>query len=390
VSRRRTPGEGTLRRRSNGLWEYRVTVGYDSKGRQRQHSFYGSTAAEARERARLAPAIADSERITVAAYLGRWLKYREHPPGGEPLKPLTVHSYRLLIRVHVTPRIGGLQLRRLRPLHVEELLAELAAGGLAERSVRNVRNVLSSALRQAVAWGLIPDSPVKPTPRRRQARERKPQATWSSAEVLAFLEAAHGHRLYALFYLAITTGAREAELVALHLEDLDLAAGTLWIRRSLAYVPKQGLIEGTPKTARSRRQLHLPPDAVQVLTEHLERLEAERAAARELWTEHGLLFPSTVGTHLSPRNLIRAFQNLQRKTAVSTLTFHGLRHTYASLALRRGLPLRELADRLGHYDPSFTFSVYTHVLPDAPPAGLSIAELTAGADDQAENQEGVN
>lgn len=387
MTRRRTAGEGTLRQRPDGRWEFRATIGFDAKGRQRRRSYYGATAAEAVERARSAPSIADPSRITVAQFLARWIRYREAPPGGEPLKPSTALSYREIIRRHVNPRLGGIQLARLRPLHVEDLLAELAGTGRAERTVRNVRNVLSGALRQAVAWGILRESPVVPTPRRRRKRAEPPKA-WGAPDVVRFLEAARGHRLYAIFYLALTTGAREGELVALQRQDFNLGAGTLWIRRSISYIPKKGLIEVAPKTERSRRLLHLPPDAVAVLAEHLNLVERERKDAAELWTRNNLLFPSTVGTPLAPRNLLRTFDTLQTRAAVPRITMHGLRHTYASLALRSGLPLRDLSDRLGHYDPSFTFSVYCHVLPDAPTAGRSVAELTAQA--IPEDKAGVN
>jgi integrase len=379
MTRRRARGEGTIRKRADGRYEARATVGYDSHGRQLRKSVYARTEAEVIDKLtklRLRPlAGIEADRLTVAEYLDDWLRYRSAPPEGEPLKPSTVHSYRVIIDRHVVPAIGAKRLAALRPLHVQRFLGELAEGGLSRATVRNVRMVLSSAFRTAVDWELIPSSPVMRPPRQRGGK-RKPPATWSAADLVTFLEAASSHRLYALFYLAAVTGARRGELIALRLDDLDLEAGTLRIERAIVYVPKTGLVETEPKTDRGRRLVNLATDAVDVLRAHLERRKRERKQAAELWVEGGYLFPSSTGSPLFPRNVNRAFEAILKRADVPRVNLHGLRHTYASLALRSGLPLRELSDRLGHHSPAFTLSVYTHVLPDSAPPALSVAELT--------------
>lgn len=389
MTRRRARGEGTVRRRDDGRFEARVTVGFDELGRQVRRSIYGATEAavvaelDALRRRPVTRAAAD--RITVAEYLAEWYRYRTNPPDGVPLKPTTACSYRLIIDAYIVPALGRRRLAAIRPLDVQRLLGDLADRGLAVRSVRNVRNVLSSAFRTAVEWELVPASPVV-RPAGRARREREAPAAWSAAELVRFLEAARRHRLYPLFYLMSTTGIREGEALALRRDDLDLGAATLRIRRTVAFIPGRGLVESTPKTERGRRVVALPADTVAILEAHLERVKADRKAAAELWREAGLLFPSTVGTHVYPRNLIRVFADIVERATVPRLTPHGLRHTYASLALRGGLALRDLSDRLGHYDPAFTLSVYTHVLPDAPNPARTLAELTVGAeqvDDQA-------
>jgi len=393
MPKRRTAGEGTLRQRSDGRWEFRVTVGFDFRGRQVRRSFYGKTAGEAVDEAQAAratlPDDLDSDRMTLAAYLARWIEYRESPPGGDALKAHTLHSYRTSIDRYINPRIGGVPLKKLRPLHIEALLSELAARGLSANTVRIVRATLSSALGQAVRWRLIQVSPVQAV-RTRRGKKHSPQASWSSEEVVRFLEEARSHRLFALFYLALTTGARLGELLALRLEDLDLEGGVLQIRRSYAYIPKQGLVLQEPKTERSRRALRLPADAIEILGEHVERVAKERSDARELWQEQRLLFPSTIGKPIFPRNLVRAFETIRDRCAVRPITFHGLRHTWATLALRSGAFLPDVSARLGHYDPAFTLSTYIHALEDSPPEALSIAELTATArqEDEVEEEAG--
>ena len=387
MSRRRARGEGTIRQRTDGRWEARVTVGYGEDGRQRQRSIYGATEAEVAAKLvelRLRPTgAADGERLTLGQFLDEWLRYREAPPDGEPLKALTVHSYRTLAKLYIKPDLGGVPLARLRPLHISRLLASLSRAGLAPHTIRNVRAVLANALRAAVEWEVLATSPVPRTVRRRR-RKATPPASWSAAHLVTFLEAVKSHRLGALFYTMATTGLREGEALALRISDADLDGGRLRVARSLAYIPRRGLEISTPKTERSRRVVPLPADTVAELRAHLARLDQEKKDAAELWRDSGLLFPSTVGGAIFPRNLIRVFDGIVAGLAVPRLTIHGLRHTYASLALRSGLPLRDLSDRLGHYDPAFTLSVYTHVLPDAPVEALTLAELTATAAVKAE------
>ena len=154
------------------------------------------------------------------------------------------------------------------------------------------------------------------------------------------------------------------------------------VRQALEYIPGKPLRLTTPKSMRSRRTIDLGEDTTKILRHYLKATRPEtKKDAEDLWQEHGLVFPSTVGTPINPRNLVRTFKTILENAKVPNIRFHDLRHVYASLALREGLDLRELSERLGHYDPAFTLSTYTHVLEDAKGSAMTFAELTAGKED---------
>ncbi len=383
--KRRSHGEGTIYRRADGRWEARVTLGFDSRGRQVRRSVYGKTETQVLERrrellSRLAGRLLDSEALELAGLAERWLENKAAPP--RSLKPSTLASYRRILDSYILPELGSVRVQELTPLHVDRLLAELSRRGLSASTIGYVRRILSGIFRQARRWRLVGENPIEAVDPPRRAR--RSLETWSAAELEAFLEAAANHRLFALFYLAVTTGLREGELLALRRRDVDLAGGTLQVSRTVSYVSGEGLVVTTPKSERSRRTVRLTDEAVEVLRLHFERIREERRKAGELWRDGRLAFPSTVGTMISPRNLVRAFRALTRRAEVRPLRFHSLRHVYASLALRAGVPLLEVSERLGHYDPSFTLSVYGHVLEDLAGGALSLRELLGSQDETEE------
>ena len=175
--------------------------------------------------------------------------------------------------------------------------------------------------------------------------------------------------------LAVTAGLWRGELLGLRWEDVDLESGTLQVRRTLSE-PKGGYVFEAPKSGEGR-QVRLTRRAVAALKEHRRRQLEERMRDVEFWQDHGLVFPSTVGTPLSGGNLTRAFKAALKRAGLPAGTrFHDLRHTCATLLLRQGVNPKFVQDLLGHADISLTLNVYSHVLPD-------MGGIAAGAMDDA-------
>ena len=169
--------------------------------------------------------------------------------------------------------------------------------------------------------------------------------------------------MYALFYIAVTTGMRQGELLALRWSDVTLSGPrpVIHVRQGLNKGPN-GLEVGDPKTANSTRLIVLAPDQVDVLQAHLALQEVQRSAASEVWQDLNLVFPSGIGSIFMPSNLVhRHWYVLLERSGCRRIRFHDLRHTYASMAIRAGMDVRLLADGLGHTDPAFTLRVYAHV-----------------------------
>jgi integrase len=232
--------------------------------------------------------------------------------------------------------------------------------------------VLNTALRAAVKKGLLPSNPCAgadlPKMPKREVR------FWDAAQVKAFLAATAEDRLHTLYVLAATTGLREGELFGLKWPDLDLAAGTLSVRRALEEV--RGKFElREPKTEEARRRVELPELAVTALHEHRKRMLAEGRDVKA-----GLVFCGTDGGFLRRSNVARrsfrpaikrantlAAEEAQKAQAeplvLPPIRFHDLRHTAASLLLMLGENPKVVQERLGHSRYEVTMNTYAHVVP---------------------------
>ncbi len=361
---KRGNGEGTLRRRRDGLWEARIALPRDEQGRVSRRSVYGKTRREVA--AKLGEAQRrqqDGERIvdsldTVGGFLARWVT--EALPASA-LKTTTVENYATLTRKHLIPRLGHHRLDALPAADVQRWINTSHEAGLSDRTVQLTYAVLRRALGQAVRWGEARRNVAALVDRPRVARK---EATYLSPEqAQAFLDAARGERLEAFYSVAIACGVRRGEALALRWSDVDLSAGTLHVARTLSRTRAAGLTFTEPKTVRSRRTLPLPGPCVDQLRAHRVRQACERLKAGALWVDHDLLFPSELGTPLDPRNALRACQAVARRAGLGAVKLHTLRHTCASLLLAQGVHPRVVMETLGHSGISITMDVYSHVMP---------------------------
>ncbi len=217
-------------------------------------------------------------------------------------------------------------------------------------------------------------------------------ACWTAAELGRFLGWAREHSgLYPLWHLAAMTGCRRGELIALRWKDLDLAAGTVSVRRSAVPVrehgKRQGLREGPPKSGKPRL-VRLDPTTVALLKAHKrERGELALALARP----DSLVFGDLEGRYLSPEHVTKAFGDAVAKCRkeldgdLPVITLHGLRHTHVSVLLSSGTPVKTVSSRIGHSTPLVTMSIYVHLLAgDDEAAAGTFAALVSGAASGAE------
>lgn len=158
---------------------------------------------------------------------------------------------------------------------------------------------------------------------------------------------------------------RKGELLALRWSDVDLDAGLVHVRQNVQRLPEVGLVFGPPKSSRSRRTIPLPAASIKVLRLHRGRQSAEMLALRPVGADSGLVFTSSVGTVIEPRNLTRSFDEMTARAGVRRIRFHDLRHTCASMLLAQGVPARVVMDVLGHSQLAMTTDLYSHVLPTA-------------------------
>lgn len=323
----------------------------------------------------LAQGIADVERgtyldpakITTGEWLKEWLKERER----KGLSPTTLRNYRMIVEKHLVPALGAIPLQKLQPLHLRDYYAreqesgrkdqkKVKGGLLSARTILHHHRVLHKALREAEKLGLISRNPADlvdpPKPQKRIP------ATLTLEEAERTLELVRGTYLYIPTLLAIATGARRGEIMGLRWEDVDLERGTVSIRQELLRVNRE-MVFWRPKTAGSARLVPIPPFVVRELKAHKKRQLEWKLAAGSAWQETGLVNTWEDGSLINPDTVSTQFSKRMREAGFAGVTFHGLRHTHATLLFTWNVHPKKVAERLGHSTTKLTLDNYSHATP---------------------------
>lgn len=178
-----------------------------------------------------------------------------------------------------------------------------------------------------------------------------------------FLEATSEDRLGALWFLAITTGMRKGEILGLRWKDFNEESGSIMIQRQLQRIRNKGLVFCPVKSSSSKRRIVVGEKTISRLKEHKRRQKSQKKVMGDRWQENNLIFPSSIGTPMGPRNLLRAFKKRVTKANLPEIRFHDLRHTAASLMLLDNLHPKYVSELLGHSDIVITLQLYSHILP---------------------------
>lgn len=330
--RRRRKGDG-YRRMVNGRPRWEIVARIDGKRR----TFTGSTQAEAKLRAEEARgAFRPTSRGTVAAYLADWIADKERSRRAQ-----SIRAYAGVVRRYIVPELGDLQLAELTEMHVARLLDGL---DLAPASVHQVHAVLRNALETAVRRGLLESNPARliAAPRLRIAA----RTTLSEAEARRLVETSRGDPYHALYVLGLTTGMRLGEMAALGWRDIDLEAGRLTVRGTAVTDTAGQRVIREPKTRAAARTIGIPPITVAALREH------------QAGSTGGLVFPGRRGRPLSPTYLLARFRAALEAAELPRIRLHDLRHTFATLALQRGVPAHVVSAILGHANVGITLGIY--------------------------------
>jgi integrase len=354
--KRRGRGEGGVYQRADGLWVGSISLGYDGEGKRLRKVVYGATKKEAQEDLRklqndaVAGRLADAGAMTVKEWLTTWLETVR-----SRVQPKTYLRYEQLVRLRLNPHLGGCKLAKVAPVHVQQLFCTLERDRVSARGQQMAGTLLHKALRDAVRLHLIPSNPAadveKPRP------DKPKMQVYDEVQARVLLAAASGHRLYALFVLALDTGMRQGELFALQWDNVDFDAGIVIVQRSLEEINgKQRIKE--PKSGKGRR-IDLSAFAVEALQKHRKAMLAEGN-----YRPDGPIFCAPEGGWLlKPNFQRRVFRPLQQAAKLTTIRFHDLRHTAATLMLLNDVNVKVVSERLGHASIQLTLDTYSHVLP---------------------------
>jgi len=287
------------------------------------------------------------EQIKLGDFLDRYME----DVAKHSLRPHTYQRNYDIVSNHIKPDLGNIKLNALRPDQVQTLYTKKLNEGLSKRTVQYIHAVLHKALNQALKWGLVTryvsDLVEKPRPKKKTFR------TWSANEVNQFLEVVSDHRWYPIYALAIYTGMRQGEILGLYREDINLEKGVINVRHQVSTIRGQGLVITEPKSEKARQPITLSQRVVDILKSHLELIDEGP----------GLIFTTSTGRPISPRNILRHFKLVIEKSGLPEIRFHDLRHTHATLLLAAGVHPKVVQERLGRSQISLTLDTYSHVIP---------------------------
>ncbi len=346
---------GSSRQRPDGRWECRISL---PDGRRK--SFYATTQKEVLANANTwkkdqeLGLNADSAKLTVKQFLLEWIE----DTAKQRVRPSTYASYKSHITQHLIPVLGRTRLRNLSVPQVNAMLSALVTSGMNPTTVNLIRATLRTSLTSAVKWGLVTQNVAGLSDARRMRRERiKPLTIEQARTLLAYSK---DDRIGMLIHVAIHTGMRQGELLALRWQDVELENGELQVRHTLTKVDGR-LTLTEPKTEQSQRSIRLATSAVRALRTQQERVHDLELAAAHRWQEHGLVFPSTIGTYLNASNVTHRFQEVLEAARLPRQRFHDLRHCTASILLAEGMDLFTVKEVLGHSQISLTANTYGHL-----------------------------
>ena len=365
--RRRGQGEGSVYQRKDGRF-----VGSFRLENGKRKYVYAETRTEAREKLRVAinaykqgTLVAGSNQ-TLKQFLEQWLQAKRME-----LKDGTYRYYKTYVQTHIIPALGHLKLQRVNDAHLQSFYAALLekktcrGKNLSPNTVRLIHCILSEAFDAAVRAKKVSTNPCALVTPPRSSKKELRYLTAEHALHLLEVARAKQHRLECLLTVALTTGMRQGELLALHWSDIDFARGTVHVARSLAYHhstegTQHQYREAEPKTANSRRTIPLPDVAIRALQAHRLKQMEERLRAQS-WKIHDLVFTNQYGGYLNQSILRREVKQLLQEAGLPILRFHDLRHSAATILISMGVNSKVVQERLGHSTISITLGVYGHV-----------------------------
>ena len=330
MPKRRANGEGNIRKRKDGRWEGRYTVGHDPEtGKAIIKNVLGKTQAEVKEK--LKTAIEENVGIDYGKAksftVGSWLEVWMENYARIKLRPSTFKTSQGFLRNHIKPQIGSIPLAELTSLDLQKFYKHLLEGGrvdrieakkkpkgLAPKTVRNIHQMICSAYNLAMEQKLVNKNPTQGCALPKV--EHKEMKTLTADQLSAFFREAKETGVYELYYLDLATGLRRGELLGLKWTDMDFNRGVLKIQRAISR--QNGRVEVAPlKTKNAYRTLPLSADAIDVL-----KAQKNKVGSSE-W-----VFPSPTGGPMSPDSVLHMLQRVLKRAGLPRIRFHDLRHPY--------------------------------------------------------------
>jgi integrase len=367
------------KRDSRGYFNVTIAIGRDGTGKRIRKRLRSKTLGGLREKQEAALSDKKAGKLTTGVkptledFLSDWLEQVVKIENRQS----TYERYGIDVRSHIIPGLGRVRVDKLDNYAVQTWVNDLTAKRLAPRTVRHAFGCLHHSYATAIHWSLATHNPCDGTVLPKVSAPNIGALTVDEARRL--LAELHGHRLEALFWMALLLGLRQGELLALGWSDVDLDRGEVRVQGSLRRLrlhpeaekgKRSELVITPPKTQKGARLLGLLPPLDTILLAHKARQDEERTQTS--WKEHGLVFPSEAGTPFDAVNLVEnVYRPALNRAGLPSIRFHSLRHTTVSLLISLGVDGVTASAIAGHASAAFTQAVYGHALPDPIRAALA-------------------
>ncbi len=374
-ARSKANGEGTIYKfTKNNKTYYRgmLSIGYDEEGKLIRKSFTGSKKQDvvnkmaeykAKNNAGLLPS---DDKITLQQWFYTWLfDFRIND-----LKPSSLERYEGIYRNYIkTSPIGKKTLSNLRAADIQNYYNALSSSGKSANVIKTLNKALKATLNEAVKQNYIVknycNSVTLP-----KIEKQDIITVFTLEEQKALVNSLNGHKLKMLIVMALGTGLRQGELLALKWDDIDFDNNYVSIDKSIKLVylvSKDGsrnssILEQTPKTKSSIRTVPIPSNIIEELRVYKEN--QEQLSKSELYEKHNIAFADDTGNYLDSRYLVKRYTKLLKDSNIPYKKFHALRHTYATRLFEADIPIKTVQVLMGHSDIKTTMNIYTHVMPE--------------------------
>ena len=384
--------KGSIQNRGNGKYFLTVSCGFDAKGNRIRKTKTVEAKNEIDAKAQLALFVQDIERgthidsakMSFGEYLEMWLKqYVE-----KNLADKTIAFYKSLIQGRIIPALGHIKLQKLQPIHLIQFYNNLQEKGirrdtksdiLSSSTISKYHKAISSALQDAVEWQLIFNNPCERVkPPKVIKKESKYLDEKQSIILLSALEN-EPLKYKTMIYLDITTGLRRGELMAIEWQDIDFNKNSIKIKKSLQYISKAGQSIKEPKNKSSVRTVVFPEFVAELLKKYRIEQKENKLKAGDKWISSDYAFTQDEGRLMHVDTISKWFHSFIKRynhkilnfripetekeiLLLPEITFHGLRHSAATMLMSKGLNLRAISGVLGHAQSSTTLNIYSHMV----------------------------
>lgn len=371
MAKKRGQNEGSIRKRPDGTWEARVTVGIMADGKQKQKSLYGKTRQEVS--AKMTDLLNNLQKGLITnpteMTLSEWLDFYMLEYKKKFVKPATYNNYTIKVKNHIKPAVGHYKLKALRQDIIQKFINGLSDKGLAPATVEAIFKLLHNALETAVDDGLIVRNVAN---RVRLPKVPKPKIeAFTVDQQRKFEEKAKETYMGDMYIFDLCTGMRLGELLGLKWSDIDFEKDQLHIKRTIFKAKDPDNPEdswhldfGPPKTPASQRTIPLHQTAIKLLADVFEQQEINKATAGAAYEDNDLVFCTKLGRPQDPINMRRTFYRICDKAGISGFSPHCLRHTFATRGVDAKVDVRVMQSFLGHANIQETVNTYTHIQTD--------------------------